>query len=403
MSNYNKSDSYLTSKAGGHKNPNSDPLSTDSKNPPGTRARSGSTKDTGTNDDETIFFDTITMTKFNRFQAAIFPIVDKIVHLEKHKDHPFTLLWQEYTKHTTAPGHTFTSESTFRTIQKILPVENLQDYRKHLLECPTLTEYVVFQESKSSKAGFDVHFRDDKISKLMMHELDSKTNGDEMGEFSSFDMLIEPAADHSKTDSEDTEDQEQFIECFGTKTDFPPLWTQVSFILNTHLMDYPTDSLTLKWKQWQKNGVTLRSTFQQVKQMTTITSLTELYFFLRDCQPIQEFLEVKWNDRILYRHRTPKETLSTPLQLHQDFESEPECNPTVVSPVNPPSNDRVETVNTAEDNNEKDKKDDDNPTVPTQKLTMILRRLPLSICLLTLTTPHLWTNWIISLSMKTKS
>jgi hypothetical protein len=237
----------------------------------------------------------------------------------------------------------------------------------------------------------------------MMHELDSKTNGDETGELSSFDMLMETAADHSKTDSEDTEDQEQFIECFGTKTDFPPLWTQVSFILNTHLMDYPTDSLTLKWKQWQKNGVTLRSTFQQVKQMTTITSLTELYFFLRDCQPIQEFLEVKWNDRILYRHRTPKETLSTPLQLHQDFESEPECNPTVVSPVNPPSNDRVETVNTAEDNNEKDKKDDDNPTVPTQKLTMILRRLPLSICLLTLTTPHLWTNWIISLSMKTKS
>ena len=79
MPHSTKSDSHLSYKVAASKNLNFQPSSTDSKFPPGTRDRSDSTNATGnkTNDDETMLFETITMTKFEKFQATIFPIVEK--------------------------------------------------------------------------------------------------------------------------------------------------------------------------------------------------------------------------------------------------------------------------------------------------------------------------------------
>jgi len=45
----------------------------------------------------------------------------------------------------------------------------------------------------------------------------------------------------------------------------------------------------------------MRSSFQDLKRITGIPGLVDLYFFLRDNKPLNEFLEFKWDSQILYR------------------------------------------------------------------------------------------------------
>jgi hypothetical protein len=46
-----------------------------------------------------------------------------------------------------------------------------------------------------------------------------------------------------------------------------------------------------------------------MKQITGIPSLAEFYFFLRDCKPLNAFMEFKWNNKILY-HLLPEPNLA---------------------------------------------------------------------------------------------
>ena len=282
------------------KTPHSDPSIMAPDNFPPARARKASTGSTSTtNDDETVFFDTVTMTKFDKFQAKIFPIVTKISTLKQHQEQPFVILWKQA---LAKPGNTLTSDSTFRSLHKILPVENLHDYKRFLQECPSIETYVTFQDSNKTTAGFEVYFNEDKIKGLLEESTDLKLGGDATT-LSSFEMVNDNVTEPSKTDTVTTEEQEPFQECYGTKTDFKPLWTQVCFILNTFASENIDDPITLKWKEWQKRGLTLRSDFQQVKKVTNLDSLAELFFFLRECAPVTEFLEIQWDNKIKFRQR----------------------------------------------------------------------------------------------------
>ena len=265
------------------------------------RARTTSTDSTSkTNDDDTVFFETITMTKFDKFQAEIFPIVSKITTLKQYQDHPFAVLWKQAIEH---PGNTFNENSTLRSIHKLLPVENLQDYRRFLLECPTLNNYVTFKDSAQTTAGFEVYFNEVKIKQLLRKNDDEHGTKDEGTDLTSFNMLADGTVDPSRSDTVTTDDQENYLECFGSRTDFRGLWTQVCFILNTFAVESPDDEITTKWKKWQQTGLNIRSDLQKVKRIMNLDSLSDLFCFLRDCPPVSTFLDLKWDNKIMYRRR----------------------------------------------------------------------------------------------------
>ena len=272
-----------------------------------TRERSGGTicMTTETNDDETILFETVTMSKFEKFQQKIFPIIMKIITNPAFTNHPFANLWQQA---MIKPSQAISDESTLRSIQKVLPVENLQDYRRFIQECPSIDKYVIFQDSATTKAGFDVYFKETTVEEFQKKDDSNKQKGDET-ELSSFDVVTPVANDPSKTDTETV----TFQECFGTKRDFKTLWTQVSFILNTFALEHQDDPIAIKWTNWRKQGLTTRSDFQEVKTLTNLTSLSDLFFFIRDCRPINEHMEIKWDDKILFRQRYEDATAPTTL------------------------------------------------------------------------------------------
>jgi hypothetical protein len=105
------------------------------------------------NTNDNVRFATVTINNFEKFQKIIFPVIGSITSKKEFADHPFTALWKQGLQH-----HLHLSDNTtLRTIQKILPVENLQEYWHFLLECPELEKYIWFHDSPHGKAGFEYH------------------------------------------------------------------------------------------------------------------------------------------------------------------------------------------------------------------------------------------------------
>lgn len=117
-------------------------------------------------DDDPVY-ETVTMAKFDNFQANVFPIISKITGKNQFKSHPFSGMWNGALQHSV---HPLTATSTLRSIHKVLPVENLQDYRRFLLECPTIEQYIWFRNRTLTTAGFDVHYRHHWIEELLQND-----------------------------------------------------------------------------------------------------------------------------------------------------------------------------------------------------------------------------------------
>ena len=362
MSRSNTSDSSRNQKDQVPKQPHFQPMPMAFQVSSSARARSTSTDYTSkTNDDETIFFETVTMAKFEKFQAEIFPIVSKITNLKQYQDHAFAALWKQAIAH---PGKTFNENSTLRSIHKLLPVENLQDYRRFLLECPTIETYVTFKDSAQTMAGFEVYFNEVKIKELMRSD-DEFGIKDDGTDLTSFDMIADGTVDPSKSDTVTTDEQENYQECFGNKTDFKMLWTHICFILNTFAVESPDDVITRKWKGWQTSGLNIRSDFQEVKRITKLGSLSELFCFLRDCAPVTSFLDIKWDNKIMFRPRPE------PIEQHHSIPDAPVASTTVVdTPAGEtahfvsPVNKKPEEQHRSTDKGDPNKTTNDIPTTP---------------------------------------
>ena len=96
------------------------------------------------------------------------------------------------------PSLIFPSTGNPHSVQKLLPVENLQDYCHFIMECPSIEQYITFQDSTLTRSGFDVYFKNDSIQSLQIPPTNNK-KGDEM-EISSFELLANQ--DPSKTDTD---------------------------------------------------------------------------------------------------------------------------------------------------------------------------------------------------------
>ena len=100
-------------------------------------------------------------------------------------------------------------------------------------------------------------------------------------------------------------DSDGFISCTGAKSDFGFLMQQIWVIMSSYAAAVPQDEHSLVWRKWLEQGLTLGSDFQQFKKITDINSLDKFYLFLRDCSPVTTVLDLKWDNRILFRVALP--------------------------------------------------------------------------------------------------
>jgi hypothetical protein len=131
-----------------------------------------------------------------------------------------------------------TGESTIRSLQTVLPINDLASYRRILTKCPSIEQYIWFRDSTNTTAGFDVYFRKDKIKMLMQSHQEARALREDTAS-SSFHMLP------NSKDVSDIDDEGSYQSCFGSNKDFKTLWMHVCFIINTFAMEQPTHVIAI--------------------------------------------------------------------------------------------------------------------------------------------------------------
>ncbi len=64
-----------------------------------------------------------------------------------------------------------------------------------------------------------------------------------------------------------------------------------------------TDHTTI-WDRWIESGLSITTSFQEMKSITQFEGLYELYYFLHSCQEITNIIDIKWENKILFRLAT---------------------------------------------------------------------------------------------------
>jgi len=103
------------------------------------------------------WMETVTPGKFERFQKAIYGVIEMIVQQPEYQKHPFTTKWNDLKRRPRTP---MTSIITWRIVKLILGIKDLFEYKEFLRQCPNLPNYIRIQPSLTTNRGFDFGVND---------------------------------------------------------------------------------------------------------------------------------------------------------------------------------------------------------------------------------------------------
>lgn len=234
----------------------------------------------------------INIDNFDKFQWPVFHLINRLIQDPKYLTSKFTATWKAAMYHQL---HPIKADSSLRTVQKVFRVADLQDYKRFLMSCPHLDYYIDVQEGKNKSKGV-LQFRLINQDKLpgVPHVHQETTKDDTLG-------------------GELNIDENGFMESCGTYTDFLVLMSQVWAIMTNDGKEEPNNDYSKTWNRWVNLGLTVKTTFQEMKNITNFEGLYDFYYFLKDCPAITKVYDIKWNNKILYRlvrhHRNPRKPL----------------------------------------------------------------------------------------------
>jgi hypothetical protein len=163
-------------------------------------------------------------------------------------------------------------------------------------------------------------------------------------------MKPEAAAKHEDVEadkrSEINHTGDGCMECYGTTTDFLVFLHHVGMIFDKLKTDDEVSEHTKIWNKWISSGLTITTTFQEMKSITSFEGLYEFFYFLNSSSEVIKILDIQWDDKILYRLTTNKNNDTTPEQASSNASSETYFDGdeakadliTIVSPVTPVKN-----------------------------------------------------------------
>lgn len=271
-------------------------------------------------------FTTVTINNFEAFQAAVVQAMNKISQDPKYKDHNMIKTWKAAKINHT---HPINEHSTFRTVSKVFKLSDLKDYKQFLVSCPSFSNYIEMKDTKSTTSGFLYR---------VVHGADT-TKPD----MTTTQHETEQAGTIRDKRSNDLSNKDGYMECCGTTTDFMMLLHQVWLIFDKLKKENVETEHTKIWNQWIEAGLSLKTTFQELKTITSFEGLYELYYYLNSCPEVLKILDVAWDNKILYRLTTNDNaginpaTASSTASSETYFDGEVEQgDPTaVISPTTP--------------------------------------------------------------------
>ena len=225
----------------------------------------------------------INLDNFDKFQGTVFHLINRLIQDPKYVNNKFTSTWKAAMYHLQYP---IQADTSFRTVQKVFKVGDLQEYQRFLMNCPHLDFYIDIQETKYKNKNA-LQFKLINQDKLPGVAPAKATAGGNVEKWQR-ELII---------------NEDGYVESCGTSTDFLVLMTQVWAIMTTYIKEDPSNNYSKTWKKWIESGLTLTTNFQEMKSITNFEGLYDFYYFLKDCPAIVNAYDIKWDNKILYRHK----------------------------------------------------------------------------------------------------
>lgn len=206
------------------------------------------------------------------------------------------------------------ANSSFRAITKAYNIQDLQQYRKLILTCPGIDEYVIF---RSHQTGYsfkilkgiepDVkHETEKQLTSKVAVTLEKQEEIENTGE----EITEEPTNDTetiTTTLEFNTPEQEpQYNICYGKDSDFETMlqafWPKIARYIHGN----PSHDHSKQWQQWINQGLHSGTDLTQFKQLLGVISLEQIYLFLRDSPAINQHFDIIWNHKIHYKVKDDK-------------------------------------------------------------------------------------------------
>ena len=86
---------------------------------------------------------TMVANTFKQLHKVVFPLTQYLLSLPEHGAHPYKTEWQTFL----AKEKGLTADSTYHAVKSLMGLKNIDDYRKTVLKCPKITDYLAIQRS----------------------------------------------------------------------------------------------------------------------------------------------------------------------------------------------------------------------------------------------------------------
>jgi len=214
---------------------------------------------------------------FNDLHAQVFRIIDYITQQSIYRDHPFTAKWRTL-KDNVKNKYPMTATTSWRNIKLLLQIEELSEYREFIIQCPVLETYVHMKAKGKSTIEFGIIRPLETTNVINQEEEKNKT-------------------DQRRNTEVDKHDMEAVL-----NTIIPAL---------KRYIDRHDDEYADLCDSWFDQGLTEKSTWENIKAICNIVSAEDFYMLLKVSPALQKGYNIqkeKGKISVVHTHLTPEES-----------------------------------------------------------------------------------------------
>jgi len=302
----------------------------------------------------------VTISTFGAFHFRIFPVIQHLVSQSKDKNDNFVKKWRKIT----SQGPTkVTESSSFRTVAKALGINerDIHGYRDFLVSCPNISSCLKLEDgtvphgflyylnnawkqndksvislgsssgdsTNSANSALDNSTRRNAdtspaVTQEKVDELDEDITDPASTQMSDGDEeLTDPVSNQMaddevtsstlKTTLEDVtvdsgmDDNKKtdyaYATCYNNTGDFMLMMQEFWPAIRQFIADHPQHEHSKQWRLWIDDGFQPGTDLAEVKQITGLSTLDQIYLFLRDSPALQEHFDIVWDHKINYRQK----------------------------------------------------------------------------------------------------
>jgi hypothetical protein len=229
-------------------------------------------------------FTEVTKTKFPAFQQVIFPIVENILKENVAINSTFAKQWRAL-----QANDKIAPNNSYRTLQKMLKVNHLPEYRKMLETLPGLQDYIVFREDRLNHALIE-RTQDQSVAMVLTSTTSRQQDGSK-DEAEKETILIKEEDFNGDDDTIATTPHAKKV-CYRTDADIKEMFSDMWPYIQDYIDRNSTTMHAKQWLAWMERGLLSKSPLTQVKAIMGIDTVAQIYLILRDFPVIHENYEV---------------------------------------------------------------------------------------------------------------